>query len=152
MKCTYSFNQAIVVIDLIRFEVEMAGINNIESCSKDVSSDHNEVFQDFEQSVAANIILNNYSFSSSNTSVYGKSCVRSDTSSLDGNLNLDDGNPDLRGLFCHILTKLEVLEDQLNIEKERFKSMKNEYDNKLKNLKKLNNSLTSEVDEIYDEM
>ena len=113
------------------------------------STEHrNEVFLDANnKTVAEHIVLNYNSFSSSNSSIFRDSQLRSTSNSMDGNINID--NPDLRGLFCHILTKLEVLEAELNLEKEHFKSMKNEYNSKLNKLK---NSLYDEIEYLYDDI
>ena len=117
----------------------------IEKCDELIEQ-YSEVFLD--ANVAENIEINNLdSFSSTYSSIYRDSKLHSTTNSVDGNINVE--NPDLRGLFVHILTKLEVLEEQLNLEKENFKIMKNEYNSKLKKLK---NSLYDEMEYIYDDI
>ena len=98
-----------------------------------------------DRSVAENAVISNDSFTSTNSSIFRQSHIISEE-----NVSLD--NPDLRGLICHILTKLECLEDQNKLQKENFENLLKDYDKKFYKLRKLNDYLTDEIDNIYDEM
>ena len=118
------------------------------SCTIDrsVEREFNGVVYD-DRSIAEDIVIaKDSSFTSTNSSIFSQFRISED------DFNLDIDNPNLRGLFCHILTKLEFLEDQNNLQKESVDMMKKNYNNKLHKLKKLNDYLTDEIDNIYDEM
>ena len=55
-------------------------------------------------------------------------------------------------MFCHILTQLENLENQLNIEKERYESLKLDFDDNLRKIINKQESLNYDVDNIFDEL
>ena len=93
---------------------------------------------------------NNLSFTSTNSSIVGKSDGYSERNNSETNGNNNNNN--LRNLFCHVLTKLDELEDQLEIERENYEIMKNKYDKKFKNLKIMNDNLSEDIDDIFDDL
>ena len=154
------------------FEIQDGGINDdakkvIKVINKVInnSEDHNELFPDHnllfpEISVANNVTLDNSSssFTSINSSLFG-----SFESNITDNV---ESNLDMRNLLGHILVKLEQLDEQLNIQKDKNEKLeeqlnvnkdkneklRNDNIHKFKKLQKLNDSLNHEIDYIYDEL
>lgn len=94
---------------------------------------------------------NNLSFTSTNSSMVGKSFLQSFLQS-DGESSETNGNNNMRNLFCHVLTKLDELEDQLITERQNYEVMKNKYDKKFINIKVMNENLSDDIDDIYDDL
>ena len=135
-----------------------SSVNNSAGLSDDsvIANDNHDVIKlkDFISDSGNEVFikdakLTNTSFSSINSSIIGKS--RFINEEQEEILDISSNN-DLRGLFCHVLTKLDELEDVINTERNNYETMKIDYDKKLKNLKIENKNLSYEVDYIYDDL
>ena len=95
------------------------------------------------------ITINN-SFSSINSSLVGK--LYNEIDPLDSRSPDASCNLELRELFCAVLTKLDVFEDQLKTERENYITLKKDYDNKIKKLNITNDNLSRDIDDIFDDL
>ena len=114
--------------------------------NRNTSGYENEAFVN-SMDFGNNFDNNNFSFTSTNSSIAGKSDVYSELDNSETNCNNN-----LRNLFCHDLTKLDELEDQLKIERENYEIMKNKYDKRFKKLKIMNDNLSYDIDDIFDDL
>ena len=125
-------------------------INDNSECNviklHDFISDNVNVNEDLINNMDFGNIINNLSFTSSNSSIIGKSYLHNERDIS------ETGNNDLRSLFCHIITKLDDLEDQLKIERKNYELMKNKYDQKFNKQKITNKHRSDDIDDIFDDL